>query len=80
VTFVATDAGPVLTRDLQGALGATPAGARSLKVLLSPLDGPQPGDEGFARRFAWEKVVAVRTLRHGADLALEATGDAPTEP
>ena len=27
-------------------------------------------------RFAWAKVVAVRTLRHGADLALEATPDA----
>ena len=31
------------------------------------------GLSGFLRRFAWPKVVAVRTLRHGADLALEAT-------
>jgi hypothetical protein len=40
--------------------------------MLSPLDGAQPGEPGFLRRFAWPKVVAVRTLRHGADLALEA--------
>ncbi|MFN8637879.1 MAG: hypothetical protein U0360_00085 [Dehalococcoidia bacterium] len=28
---------------------------------------------GFLRRFAWPRVVAVRTLRHGADLAIEAS-------
>ena len=71
VDFVATDAGPALSRDLYTALGPTPVGGRSLKALLSPLDGLQPGEEGFVRRFAWEKAVAVRTLRHGADLALE---------
>jgi hypothetical protein len=42
-----------------------------LKALLSPLDGAQPGEAGFLRRFALPKVVAIRTLRHGADLALD---------
>ena len=46
-------------------------GQRSLKALLSPLDGAQPGEAGFLRRFTWPKVTAIRTLRHGADLAIE---------
>jgi hypothetical protein len=41
-----------------------------VKSLLSPLDGPQPGEPGFVRRFVWPVVLAVRTLRHGADLDL----------
>ena len=72
VAFAAIDGGPALARTLWRALGPTVEGGRSLKALLSPLDGPQPGEPGFLRRFAWPKVVAVRTLRHGADLALEA--------
>lgn len=50
-------------------------GQRGLKTLLSPLDGPQPGEAGFVQRFAWPKVMATRTLRHGANLALS-----PNEP
>jgi delta 1-pyrroline-5-carboxylate dehydrogenase len=73
VAFAATDAGPALTRGLYGRLGPTAEGQRSLKALFSPLDGPQPGEPGFLHRFAWPKVIAVRTLRHGADLAIEAT-------
>ena len=72
VAFAAVDGGPALCRALCRALGPTAEGQRSLKALLSPLDGPQPGEPGFLRRFAWPKTVAVRTLRHGADLALEA--------
>jgi hypothetical protein len=69
--FVATDGGPTLARALTAHLGATPDGARSLRPLLAPFDGPQPGEPGFLHRFAWPRVIAIRTLRHGADLALE---------
>ena len=55
-------------RALYRLLGPTLPGQRSLKALLSTLDGPQAGEPGFLRRFAWPKVAAVRTLRHGADL------------
>ena len=71
VAFAAVDGGPELARALSARLGPTVAGQRSLKALLSPLEGPQPGEAGFLRRFALPKTVAVRTLRHGADLALE---------
>ncbi len=69
VSFAASDGGAALARALHGELGPTAPGQRSLKALISRLDGPQAGEPGFARRFAWPKVVAVRTLRHGADLA-----------
>ena len=71
VAFAATDGGPALARALHLELGPTTPGQRSLKTLLSRLDGPQAGELGFVRRFAWPKVVAVRTLRHGADLGLD---------
>ena len=71
VAFAATDGGPALARALHRELGPTVPGQRSLKALLSRLDGPQAGEPGFVRRFAWPKVVAVRTLRHGADLGLD---------
>ena len=72
IDVVATDAAPALARAFYRALGPTPPGARGLKSLLSSVDGPRPGESGFARRFASPRVIAVRTLRHGADLALEA--------
>ncbi len=71
VAFAATDAGTGLARALHRELGPTVEGQRSLKALLSRLDGPQAGEPGFVRRFACPKVVAVRTLRHGADLGLD---------
>lgn len=71
VAFAATDGGSGLARALYRELGPTAEGQRSLKALLSRLDGPQAGEPGFVRRFAWPKVVAVRTLRHGADLGLD---------
>lgn len=74
VAFVATDAAGALVRATHAALGPTAEGQRWLKALLSPLDGPQPREPGFVRRFAWTRAVAVRTLRHGAELALEVDG------
>ena len=71
VAFAACDGGPSIARALHAALGPTAEGQRGLKALLSRLDGPQPGEAGFVRRFAWPKLVAVRTLRHGADLGFE---------
>jgi hypothetical protein len=75
VAFAAIDTAGPLADTLRRDLAPTAEGQRSLKALLSPLDGPQPGEPGFLRRFALAKVVAIRTLRHGADLALE-VGDA----
>ena len=71
VAFAATDGGAGLARALYRELGPTVEGQRSLKALLSRLDGPQAGEPGFVRRFACPNVVAVRTLRHGADLGLD---------
>ncbi|MDA1004645.1 MAG: hypothetical protein O3B31_15075, partial [Chloroflexi bacterium] len=78
VAFVATDAAGAFAHAIYAALGPTAEGQRGLKALCSPLDGPQPGEPGFARRFAWVKAIAVRTLRHGADLALDVDDD--TDP
>ncbi len=75
VAFVATDAAGALADAVYRRLGPTAPRQRSLKALLSPLDGPQPREPGFPRRFAWAKAVAVRTLRHGADLALDEADD-----
>ncbi|MSQ42275.1 MAG: hypothetical protein EXR65_04485 [Dehalococcoidia bacterium] len=57
--------------------GDFPALLRPLRWLLrvardERLPAAVVGEAGFIRRFAWAKVVAVRTLRHGAELALEA--------
>jgi RHH-type proline utilization regulon transcriptional repressor/proline dehydrogenase/delta 1-pyrroline-5-carboxylate dehydrogenase len=71
VAFVATDESAPLTDALRADLAPTAPDQRWLKALLSPLDGPQPAEIGFLRRFAWPKVIAIRTLRHGADLALD---------
>ena len=71
VAFAATDGEAGLARALHLELGPTAPGQRALKALLSRLDGPQAGEPGFVRRFAWPKLVAVRTLRHGADLGLD---------
>ncbi|MFA7248002.1 MAG: proline dehydrogenase family protein [Dehalococcoidia bacterium] len=76
ITFAATDAGPATERRLYGVLGPTRPSERSLRALISTLDGPQPGEPGFVRRFSWSKVVAIRTLRHGAELGLEASAPA----
>ena len=68
VAFVACDGGPF--RSLAAAMAPVADGQQGLRALLSPLDGPQPGEDGFLRRFAWPKVIATRTLRHGANLTL----------
>ena len=70
VAGAATDGGPTVAAAVYRALGPTVPGQRGLKALLSRLDGPQPGEPGFVQRFAHPRVVAVRTLRHGADLAI----------
>jgi hypothetical protein len=67
VAFAAIDGGPALARALYERLGPTTEEQHVLKALLSPFDGPQPGERGFMQRFAWPRVTAVRTLRHGAE-------------
>lgn len=67
VDFAVCDRGPM--RSLARALGPTEGPRqRGLKAMLTTLDGPKPGETGFLRRFAWSRVTAIRTLRHGADL------------
>lgn len=69
VDFAICDRGPI--RSLARALGPTASEShrqRGLKAMLTTLDGPQPGEAGFLQRFAWPRVTAIRTLRHGADL------------
>ena len=69
-----TGAGPA-SDALHAVLGPTREHQRFLKALLGPLDGAQPGEPGFLRRFAWPRVIAMRTLRHGADLSLDGVAD-----
>jgi len=79
VAFAAVDVAGGLVDALRRDLAGATEDQRSLKALLSPLDGPQPGEAGFLRRFALPKVVAIRTLRHGADLALESADASPVD-
>ena len=78
VAFVACDHGPF--RALAAATGVTHERQVALRALLSPLDSPQPRETGFVARFAWPRVVASRTLRHGANLPFApASADAAGE-
>ena len=77
VAFAVLDAAGPLADAVRRDLGGASEGQRTLKALLSPLDGAQPGEAGFLRRFALPKVVAIRTLRHGADLTFELDEDDP---
>ena len=72
VHFAAVDLSLERTRSIYKALAATDEGTRQrwLKALISLSDGPSPGEVGFLRQFAHPKTVAVRTVRHGADLKL----------
>ena len=78
VAIAITDVSGPATDALHAALGPTREHQRFLKALLGPLDGAQPGEPGFLRRFAWPMVIAVRTLRHGADLSLDGVADRAT--
>ena len=70
--FAATDLGLGATRRLHGVLAATheSEGQDWVKALISVADGLAPGEPGFLRQFALPRTVAVRTLRHGAQLDL----------
>lgn len=70
VHFAAADLPEDRTRALHRVLGETDetGGQHWLKALVSMGEGPRPGEPGFVRLFAHPKAVAVRTLRHGADL------------
>lgn len=68
VDFAACDRGPL--RSLARAIAPVEDGDAGLRAMLTSLDGPQPRETGFLQRFTWPRVIAVRTLRHGADLHL----------
>lgn len=68
--FVATDLSLEETRAIYRALGVVATGQSCLKALIATAEGPLPGETGFLRQFALPKTIAIRTLRHGADLEL----------
>ena len=73
VRFVASDLSLEATRELHAVAAVTheDAGQRWLKALISVGDGPLPGEPGFLRQFAHPRVVAVQTIRHGAQLEFD---------
>jgi delta 1-pyrroline-5-carboxylate dehydrogenase len=70
--FAAVDLSLESARSLARVLSRTDqsTGQTWLKALISMADGPRPAEAGFLRRLSLPKVVAVQTLRHGADLEL----------
>jgi RHH-type proline utilization regulon transcriptional repressor/proline dehydrogenase/delta 1-pyrroline-5-carboxylate dehydrogenase len=72
IHFAAVDLALEPTQALYRVLGVTEEekGQRWLKALISASDSIAPGEPGFLKLFAHPKAVAVRTLRHGADLEL----------
>ncbi len=69
VDFAVADAGEAAALALHEALGPTPPGSRGLKALLTALEGPQPEEPGFTRRFTAPRAIAICTLRYGAEFA-----------
>jgi RHH-type proline utilization regulon transcriptional repressor/proline dehydrogenase/delta 1-pyrroline-5-carboxylate dehydrogenase len=72
IRFAAVDLDLAQTQSLYRVLGVTreDEGERGLKALISMAHGPRPGEPGFLQQFAHPKTVAIRTLRHGAELEL----------
>jgi acyl-CoA reductase-like NAD-dependent aldehyde dehydrogenase len=72
INFAGVDLTREGTQAVYRVLGVTreEAGQIWLKALISLTEGPRPGDIGFLRWFALPKTIAVKTLRHGADLEL----------
>ncbi len=72
INFAVVDLDEADTRAIYSVLGLTKEsqGQNWLKALISMDEGPRPGEAGFLRLFALPKTVAIRTLRHGADLEL----------
>jgi hypothetical protein len=72
INFAGVDLTREGTQAVYRVLGVTreEAGQLWLKALISLTEGPRPGDIGFLRWFALPKTIAVKTLRHGADLEL----------
>ncbi|MBI4300020.1 MAG: bifunctional proline dehydrogenase/L-glutamate gamma-semialdehyde dehydrogenase [Chloroflexi bacterium] len=68
--FAATDLGVGDTRAIYRALGPVEQHLNCLKALIATAEGPAPGEPGFLRLFTLPKAVAIRTLRHGAELEL----------
>ncbi len=70
--FAVTDMGLEATRAVLQRLAVTyeDTGQKWLKALISMPDSLRPGETGFVRNFALPKTIAIRTLRHGADMKL----------
>ncbi|MSQ15829.1 MAG: aldehyde dehydrogenase family protein [Dehalococcoidia bacterium] len=60
------------TRSIYSVMGITleSQGQNWFKALISLDEGPRLGEAGFLRLLALPKTMAIRTLRHGADLEL----------
>jgi len=68
--FIAADVALPRARRLAASLARRYPGQRNMPAFLSEADGPGLDEPGFLRRFALPRTIAIRTLRHGADLAL----------
>jgi hypothetical protein len=66
--FLAADVSLARATSLAAALTQRHPGQRGIPAFLSVTDAPAPGESGFLRRFTIPRTIAVRTLRHGADL------------
>ncbi|MBI4296292.1 MAG: proline dehydrogenase family protein [Chloroflexi bacterium] len=73
--FAVTDMALEETFHVYERLGQTreDKGQRWVKTLISMQEGHCPGEPGFVRQFALPKTIAIRTLRHSADLELPFT-------
>jgi RHH-type proline utilization regulon transcriptional repressor/proline dehydrogenase/delta 1-pyrroline-5-carboxylate dehydrogenase len=80
VSFALVDVCLDTARELACRLAAQHPGQRELKALLSLADGPRPGEPGFLRRLALPRTIAIRTLRHGADLTVPVLGEDRAQP
>jgi delta 1-pyrroline-5-carboxylate dehydrogenase len=80
VSFALVDVCLDTARELLCRLAVQRPGQRELKALISLADGPRPGEPGFLRRLALPKTIAIRTLRHGADLTVPVLGEERAQP
>lgn len=66
--FIAADVSLTRAGLLAASLARQHAGQRAIPAFMSVTDAPAPGEPEFLRRFTIPRTIAIRTLRHGADL------------
>lgn len=68
VAFVVADLPADLIHELYACLAETKEGELNIRALFTPQDMIRPGEDGFLRQFALPKMIAIRTMRRGADI------------